>query len=268
MEADELLRAGRVDESLASLQTAVRKAPSDAKLRVFLAQLLMVQGAWERALSQLQVAAQLDPSNSAMAYAYRGAIAAERTRAAVFAGRTLPELFGEPEPWMAALLDAVQAMAANEGASSSADIADRIQDALGQAQPVPGEIDGTPFEWLGDADSRLGPMFEMVINGRYFWVPGQYVSRLRFEPPADLRDLVWLPGEAQWVNGGSSPVFMPTRYMGSESEATDFRLARRTEFRERVQGVWEGIGQRMLATDSGEYSLLDVREIVFSAQQR
>ena len=95
MEADELLRAGRADESLASLQTAVRNAPSDAKLRVFLAQLLMVQGAWERALSQLQVAAQLEPSNSTMAYAYRGAIAAERTRAAVFTGKILPELFGE-----------------------------------------------------------------------------------------------------------------------------------------------------------------------------
>lgn len=268
MEADDLLRAGRVDEALASLQTAVRGAPSDAKLRVFLAQLLMVEGAWERALSQLQVAAQLEASVSTMAYAYRGAIAAEKMRTAVFAGKVLPELFGEPEAWMAALLDVGQALGTGSGVASSADLAERIEDALGQATPAAGEIDGVPFEWLGDADSRLGPMFEMVINGRYFWVPGQYVGRLHFEPPSDLRDLVWLPGEVEWINGGSSPVFMPTRYAGSESEAPDFRLARRTEFREIVPGVWRGIGQRMFATDIAEYPLLDVREIVFASAQR
>ena len=38
------------------LQSEVRGSPADAKLRIFLAQLLMVTGDWDRAVNQLQVA--------------------------------------------------------------------------------------------------------------------------------------------------------------------------------------------------------------------
>ncbi|MEW8586643.1 MAG: tetratricopeptide repeat protein, partial [Candidatus Thiodiazotropha sp.] len=56
MDAEELLQQGQIDEALQALQQAIRKEPSNVKLRVFLFQLLCVIGAWERALSQLEVA--------------------------------------------------------------------------------------------------------------------------------------------------------------------------------------------------------------------
>ena len=34
-----------------------------------------------------------------------------------------------------------------------------------------GSLNGQPFEWVADADSRLGPVMEAIINGRYYWVP-------------------------------------------------------------------------------------------------
>ena len=47
--------------ALEQLKQEVRKAPRDPRLRVFLFQLFCVFGEWDRAVTQLTVAAQLDP---------------------------------------------------------------------------------------------------------------------------------------------------------------------------------------------------------------
>ena len=259
--AQALLREGLPADALRELQAGVRADAANSGLRVFLAQLLMVLGAWERALAQLQVAAQMDSANTPMAYAYRQAIAAERIRGEVFAGRRRPALLGEPEAWMAAQLDAVSAL--GSAAGRNAETVAAVMQALAGAPQIPGRLDGQPFDWLGDSDMRIGPMFELLVNGNYLWVAGQYIQSLTLEAPQDLRDLVWVPGHAVWSNGGTAAIMMPTRYPGSESAAPLLQLARRTEYAELLPEFWIGLGQRVLATDSGEYSLLDVREIEF-----
>jgi len=55
------------DVELARLESEIRGNPSDARLRTYLFQLLALRGKWERALSQLQVAAQLSPIALSMA---------------------------------------------------------------------------------------------------------------------------------------------------------------------------------------------------------
>jgi type VI secretion system protein ImpE len=108
-------------------------------------------------------------------------------------------------------------------------------------------------------------MLEAMIDGKYYWVPLARLHLLEIEPPADLRDQVWLPAHFVWTNGGDSVGFVPTRYPGSEAAADPaLALATRTEWRE--QGDWFlGLGQRMLATDGGEYALMDVRRIELAA---
>ena len=75
--ATELLKAGDLSGALASLQDAVRAKPDDAKLRIFLFQLLCVIGDWKRAVAQLKLSAQLDASALPMAQTYREAIICE-----------------------------------------------------------------------------------------------------------------------------------------------------------------------------------------------
>ena len=101
MSAEELIRDGKVDEALAALQQEVRANPADAKRRVFLFQLMCVLGQWDRALTQLNVAAGMDPSTLAMAQTYREAIRCELFRSEVFEGRRAPLIFGAPEEWVA-----------------------------------------------------------------------------------------------------------------------------------------------------------------------
>ena len=64
------------------------------------------------------------------------------------------------------------------------------------------------------------------------------------------------------VAAGAAVGLIPTRYPGSEaSDDAGVRLARKTEWLQPGGELYVGSGQRMLATDQGEYPLLEVREI-------
>jgi type VI secretion system protein ImpE len=257
--AEQAVRDGDPEGALKTLQDQIRHNPSDAKLRVFLFQLLCVVGQWERALNQLNVAAELDPGALAMAQMYREALQCERLRAEVFAGKKSPVVFGEPERWLALLIESLLTRDST-GREHSLELRAR---AFEDAPTTPGRIEGQAFEWIADGDMRLGPVCEAIINGRYYWVPFARLSRIDLEPPADLRDLVWMPAHLQFSNGGESVALIPTRYPGSET-STDagIRLARATFWNEQAPDVFVGLGQRIFTTDAGDHAIMDVRTIL------
>lgn len=258
--AELALKNGDAAAALKLLTDQVRGHPQDVKLRIFLFQILCVLGQWERALNQLKVAAELDAGTLPMVQTYREAIACEALRRAVFAGHKLPMLFGEPEAWVALLIEALL----REG-RGELDAARRLRaQALEQAPAVPGQANGAPFAWLADADSRLGPVLEAVINGRYYWLPLNRLARFDIDPPADLRDKVWMPAHFQFTNGGEVVGLVPTRYPDTDLAAGDaLALARRTDWTERAPGDFIGMGQRLLATEGGDIALMDLRSVVF-----
>lgn len=273
MLAQELLKQGKPAEALTALQDHVRKSASSAKERVFLFQLLSVLGRWDRALTQLNVAADLDKANEMMAKVCREALQCEALRAAVFKGEKSPLVFGEPEEWLGQMVQA--AKLSGQGHAGAA--AQMRAKALEAAPGVAGAItvaqvgaDGKSkekeeaFEWAADADSRLGPMIEAVIQGKYYWVPMHRIRLMTIEAPSDLRDVVWLPVSFTWTNGGSMVGLLFTRYPGSESSGDGpVQLARKTDWSDDGSGASIGIGQRTLMTDAGDYPLLSVRSLRF-----
>ena len=259
MLAEQSLREGNLDQALEQLQQKVRDDPSNAKHRIFLFQLLVVLGRWDRALNQLNVLGDLDASTLAMVQTYREALRCEVLRAEVFAGERSPLVFGDPEPWLALLMQALKLT----GTGNYDGARPLREQAFEEAPVTAGRIDGQPFEWIADGDSRLGPVLEAIVNGRYYWIPFDRIREIRIEDPVDLRDVVWMPAQFSWANEGEAVGLIPTRYCGSASSADDaVKLARKTEWEERPGEIFLGLGQRMLATDGGEYSLLDVRHIV------
>jgi type VI secretion system protein ImpE len=258
MTAEESVRAGRLDEALAELQAQVRKQPADAKLRVFLFQLLSVMGQWDRALTQLKVAGDMDASSATMMATYKEVIRCEMLRAEVFAGRQRPLLFGKPAEWMALLVEALRL----SGEQKFEDAAKLREQALEAAPTTSGAVDEKPFEWISDADQRIGPMLEAIVNGRYYWIPFGRLSEVRIEKPADLRDIAWTPAYLTFANGGETVGLIPTRYPGSEkSSSAALVMARGTEWSETPGGTFVGLGQRLLATNEAEHALMDIRQI-------
>jgi type VI secretion system protein ImpE len=190
---------------------------------------------------------------------YREAVQCELLRAEVFAGKRSPLIFGEPEQWLALLIESLLVRD-----TPRADQAESLrQRAFDEAPTSAGTIDGEPFEWIADADMRLGPVCEAIINGRYYWLPFARVSRIDLDQPADLRDVVWMPAHFQFSNGGEAVGVIPTRYPGSERDPDPrVRLARKTVWSEPSPEVYWGSGQRIITTDAGEHPLMDVRTIL------
>ena len=111
----------------------------------------------------------------------------------------------------------------------------------------------------------IGPLFEAVINGRYYWVPLGNVRELKIEPPTDLRDFVWAAAQFTWTNGGETVALIPARYPESDSDPDPLVRswgARPTGTRS-SKGPFIGRGQKTLMTDTGEFPLLEVRTIRF-----
>ncbi|MBK8507688.1 MAG: virulence protein SciE type [Candidatus Competibacteraceae bacterium] len=263
MHAEQSLREGRLQDALTELQAQIRKEPANPKYRIFLFQLLAVLGQWERALNQLNVVGEMDAASLPMVQTYREAIRCELLRAEVFAGRRSPLWFGDPQPWAALLMEALRLTAAGQFGPARA----AREQAFEGATAVAGTLDGQRFEWLADADPRLGPVLEAIVNGRYYWVPFQRLRSIQFEQPADLRDYVWMPAQIMWANGGETVGLIPARY--PESQAADdplVQLGRKTEWRDFGEDTWLGLGQRLLATDQGEFSLLDARRVELESE--
>ena len=171
-------------------------------------------------------------------------------------------VFGMPEEWLALLIEALFADAAGDPARAQHLRAQAMEGAPASS----GTVDGKPFSWFADADSRIGPVLEAIINNRYYWVPFSNLLQMDIEPPEDLRDSVWMPAHLMFTNGGETLALIPTRYVGSEaSELGTIQLARETRWSETNAGVAHGLGQRLFATDAEDFALMDIRCVKFDA---
>lgn len=261
-DATEALKAGDLAASLAALQNRVRAEPGDAKLRIFLFQLLCVLGDWKRAITQLKLCAELDPLAIPMAQTYREGIICEVFREKVFAGEKDPLIFGEPTEWIALMIEANRALAGGN-AAQAAELRGKAFDLVPEAT---GSINGTKFDWVADADMRLGPLLEIIINGKYYWMPFDAIDTLTVEEPEDLRDAVWTAANLKVKAGGELVALIPTRYSGTHMGDDDAaKLARATTWADAGAETFVGSGQRLLTIGETDIALMDLRSLVMDA---
>ena len=261
LNSEQALKDGNLEQALADIQQLIRKDPANSKHRIYLFQLYSVLGQWEKALNQLNVLADMDASTLAMVQTYREALRCEVLRKEIFAGLKTPLIFGNPQQWIALLQQALKLTAAHQYKEART----LRNEAFELAPATAGTIDGEDFDWLADADVRMGPMLEAIVNGQYYWIPFQQIQAIRIEEPADLRDVVWMPAYFTWQNGGETVGLIPTRYPDSENQPDSaLKLARKTEWQEPDEGLFIGMGQRLLSSNNNDYALMDVREIIFA----
>lgn len=277
-------RSRPLSDALSRAEVGVRARPQEAQARWLLFELLCVLGQWERALKQLQTWAGLSKDFDSTAHVMRGLIKAERQRMEVFAGRaepaTIAAAFAGPPPagagdepldvrasaWMADLAGALRLAASGEGGAAEAlEASDAAREAaLAQVPDTPGISNLVPaFQWIADADSRLGPVCEVVLIGAYRWLAFDDIRSLTKAAPERLLDLVW--GEVDIVlrDGTSLKGYMPMRYPVHEGDRDALLMARETVWHDAGRTGVYGRGQKMWMTDAGDMPLLDLRACRF-----
>ena len=252
-------------EQVARLEAQIREQPAQPAHRWGLFQLLCVARQWERAIRQLQLFAQLQPLQASAAQLYRDLIRAERWRARVFAGCERPGFVFDAPPWVDGLLDALSLAAM--GLTDEADVAREA--ALNGAPLVAGHSAHGAFEWIGDSDSRLGPICEIVAAGHYRWLPLQDIRQWRVEEPTTLLDVVWAPCTLTLSDGSTMRGFMPARYAESSGDealsekAPDHTwdtllLGRKTIWTECGRTAVVGHGRKTWTTSAGDFSVFEL----------
>lgn len=260
-DADQLLRDGDVAGARAALVDIVRSRPADEQARMFLFQLLAVNGEWDKARKQLQSLVQIASQAQLLGVTYNQTIDAEEQRAAVFAGKAEMPLLAGQGGWAEGVAKGISLLARDDVAGA---ISAR-NEAFDAAPDLPGAIDGVRFDWIADADSRFGPTFEVILGGRYGLIPFDLVESIRSEGPRDLRDTIWYPVEIAFRSGQSAAAFLLARYPGSEATDNDAeKLGRVTDWIERDWGQ-QGIGQRLWTlSDGSDRGLLELRSLEFN----
>jgi type VI secretion system protein ImpE len=261
--AHDNLRSGDIKAAKAQLIAHLRHTPDAIPARMFLFQLLCVEGQWNKARTHLRTLAQVSPEAQMLSAAYGQAIDAEHTRAEALAGRIDTPLLVETGGWAQDLACAVRA-----DANGQFDEGDALRVRAFDSSPdAVGDIDGRLFKFIFDGDTRFGPCFEAMVGGRWGLIPFCAAREITPQRPVDLRDLVWLPAEIMLLDGRTLAALLPARYPGTEFEQDPkLRLGRRTEWREQDGRIY-GLGQRMWALSDGEdIGLLSFRKITFAAQ--
>jgi type VI secretion system protein ImpE len=256
------IRSDKLAEEISAMQSRLRAFPDDAKARETLFHLYCITGQWDRARVQLKALADQNKGAKKLAPLYETLLLAEQQRQAVLAAKAKPTIFGEPEEWIAWQVRVLELLSRNENGPAA-----ELRDKAWSAAPnSPGSINGESFEWIADADARLGPVLEVIVDGLYYWVPFIRIQSISLEEPKTLGDLVWARAVFQWRGGVGANGHIPVRYSGSEMASDgDLQLARKTEWNERPEGWSFGIGQRLFITSQTDkdYPVLDTRKIEF-----
>lgn len=230
MDALALYKAGQLQPAIDALGVELKKQPLDAKRRTFLFELLCFAGEYARAEKQLDVLCGASAEAAAGAMLYRSALHAERTRQEMFAEDKLP--------------------------SGSA-----------LASPA-GELNGSRFEALADADPRIGTHLEVFIAGTYTWIPFAYIESVETETPKRLRDLLWLPAilhttedfRLQDLGEVLLPVLAPLSWKNPDDAV---RLGRSTVWSDDERYGEVPAGQKTLVRGDEEEPFLAVRKLNF-----
>jgi len=232
MNAQDLYRAGRLEEAVQALGSTLRADPANVRARTFLFELLCFAGEFDRALKQLDIISDSSKEAGMGALLYRTALHAERTRQDMFQAGGVP-----------AALEPV---------------------------PVTGTLNGQAFTSLTDADPRIGARLEVFAAGQYTFIPFAHVAEVHVEEPKRLRDLLWAPARVKAgpkfrdfeFGEVLVPVIAPLSWRHPDPQV---RLGNAVEWEAAADGVEVPLGPKMLLVDEELIPILEVRDLVINS---
>lgn len=257
-EAKTLLDAGNLNGAVEAALQAVKSNPTDVGLRTFLFELSCFSGDRTRAEKQLDVVGHQDANTMIGTLIYRQAMEAEKKREQAFSDGLKPEFLADPPDYVYGLLTANNRL--REGnAAEARDILDKIEE---ERPAFAAKINGTEVEDFRDYNDLTSCILEVIIKDSYVWVPFEQIVKVTFNEPKSLRDLFWIQGTLETLNGTNGDVMIPSLYAGSYKNSNDqVRLGRMTDWREAGSDIFIGEGLKLFWADGADKPILEVKEI-------
>ena len=258
--AKQLLDAGDLTGAVESALGLVRSSPTDIPARIFLFELSLFSGNWDRAEKQLDVIGHQDANAMIGSMIYRQCLKAERDRSKFFSEGLKPGILAPPPAYIEDMLNASNRLREGNVAEART-ILDRVEE---ERPAFACTINGEAVEDFRDYNDATMCLFEVIFKDSYTWLPFENISKIEFFEPKTLRDLYWLQANVEMTNGTNGEMFFPTLYNGTWQQANDaVRLGRMTDWTDLGDGTFIGIGTRLFWMDGKDRSILDMRTIEF-----
>lgn len=258
MNASELFKAGKLPEAIDAQLQEVKKAPADHGKRLFLFELLAFAGDLDRARKQIDVIQYGEAERDAATLAYRKALDADQTRRRLFSEGLAPEFLAPPPDHVKLRLDAVNRLREGNRTEAAATLV-KAHEATPEVQGI---LNDKPFASLRDCDDLFSGILEVMSQGKYFWLPFEQIDTLVLKAPKFPRDLLYVAGKLQVLDGPAGDVFIPALYLGTHEHPDNaVRLGRSTDWKGVEGEPVLGVGQRMFLVDDNDMSLLEWRDL-------
>lgn len=254
------LKTSPLEEIQKQILAQVKAHPQDLQARDALFKLYCIDGAWDKALAQLQTLVLIDDELTKRAELYKNLVFSEMQRQQVLRGeREAATLKNSMPAWMLELQQANSEY--YQGKQQQADNA-RLAAFSRAAESAGSSATLGKFSWIADSDGRLGPVCEFICAGGYRWLPYSSIQQLSVSAPQDLLDLIWLPATIQ-AEGESWYGYIPARYPLEPDDDQAIKLGFKSLWRQLSEQLTTGHGRKVLITENSEQSIMEVGEIVF-----
>jgi type VI secretion system protein ImpE len=240
----------------------VRAQPMDIDARFFLLALMAFSGELERAEIQLDAIGHQDESTAPGRAVYQSLLAAEYERRKIYREGSRPTFPPQAPATLELRAQALHALQRGE----SGEAVRLLEEAMEGGVELGGKLNGEAFDGLRDYDDVLGQIVEIFAGGRCIWMPMEQIRSLKINDPKTHLDLLWVKAELVDAGGDQATVHLPCLYEGSwDNPDESLRLGRSQDWIEVGDGLYRGVGQRLLLATQGEAErgvpLLDVRSL-------
>jgi type VI secretion system protein ImpE len=260
-EAKTLLESGNLKGATEAALSFVKSNPTNDAGRIFLFELSIFDGNWERAKRQLDVIGHQNTEAMIGSKIYEQCVLAEGKRADFFAKGTKPEFLASPPDYIYALLTANNRI--REGNLTEArEILDQIDE---QRPAFACRINGSEAADFRDYNDFTSVVMEVIIKDSYVLVPFEQIERITFSEPKSQRDYFWRQATLETENGTNGDVFIPALYNDSWRSSEDqIRLGKAADWRDIGEGIFVGEGAKLFAVGGGEHkTIFDLQTIEF-----
>ena len=259
-EAKTLLEAGNLKGATEAALAFVKSNPTNPSARIFLFELSIFAGDWERAKRQLDVIGHQDTTAMIGSKILEQCVLAEGKRADFFAKGAKPEFLATPPDYVYGILTANNLV--REGNLTKArEILDQVDE---QRPDFPCKVNGANGADFRDYNDLTSGVLEVIIKDSYVWVPFEQIEKITFFEPKSLRDRFWRQASLETDNGTNGEVFIPALYNDSWRSGDDaVRLGKAADWRELGEDIYIGEGTKLFAVGGEPKSMFDLQTIEF-----